>query len=205
MTRDELYALHTRTALEALGVMRKKNIDYASEADPFRNFRTFGLLGIVVRMSDKIARLHSLVERGVENNAVKDESYTDTLLDLINYAVIFKGLASESAASPLTAVQPPSGEVWPTAECRPGCPLCREVGKVSTRGYDVDAPQVEQCQPDEDIIEPCPPGCEICEPDEDALAACAECQGPKGPGQWVLVDTAETPFGPIRYYDRRAA
>lgn len=88
MTRDELYEVHEEMCSDALEIMRLKNIDYAHEDDPFRNFRTFGLYGIVVRMSDKIARLQSLVERGLEN-AVKDEKYSDTLLDLINYSVIF--------------------------------------------------------------------------------------------------------------------
>lgn len=99
MTRKELFDSHDELCLSALALMEKKNVDYASEADPFRNFRTFGLLGIVVRMSDKIARLHSLVERGLGNNAVKDESYRDTLLDLINYAVIFAGYAREELAA----------------------------------------------------------------------------------------------------------
>jgi len=76
--------------------MRAKNVDYANESDPFRNFRTFGLLGIVVRLSDKLARLHSLVERGLDQNAVRDETYADTVRDIVNYAIIFEAMARET-------------------------------------------------------------------------------------------------------------
>jgi hypothetical protein len=127
VTRDELYDIHADMGDDALEIMRAKNVDYASEADPFRNFRTFGLLGIVVRMSDKIARLHSLVERGLENNAVKDESYRDTLLDLVNYSVIFAAMAQE--ASPVrTSPAPPSFDdilgLGPDDVCPPDCAEC---------------------------------------------------------------------------------
>jgi hypothetical protein len=67
--------------------MEKKNSDYASEEDPFRNFRMFGPLGILVRQSDKLSRQRTWVEDGVFQ--VEDESLEDTVLDQINYAVLF--------------------------------------------------------------------------------------------------------------------
>lgn len=89
MTRDDLRLLHERMCEEARQLMKAKNMDYATEQDIFRNFRMFGALGILVRMSDKLARLRSVTENG--GTMVKDESLRDTLLDLINYAVIFEG------------------------------------------------------------------------------------------------------------------
>ena len=89
MTRKELLDLHSALTAKAKELMEAKNSDYASDSDPFRNFEMFGELGILVRMSDKLARLRSFVEKG--SFKVKDESVLDTVLDLINYSVLFHG------------------------------------------------------------------------------------------------------------------
>jgi len=84
--------------VESLDKMKEihaqKNHDYAGEEDPFKNFRmceNMGLCsvetGIMVRMSDKMSRIANLLEK---ENAVKDESITDTLIDLANYSIILK-------------------------------------------------------------------------------------------------------------------
>ena len=77
--------------------MVAKNHDYAGTNDPFRNFRRFGLLGILVRLGDKLARLESFVENG--ELKVKDESVRDTILFpyLVNYSILFQGYLKESA------------------------------------------------------------------------------------------------------------
>lgn len=78
-------------ALECVETARRKNQDYASSADPFKNFRAAEQLGIstetgfLVRMGDKLARVGNLLQRDA---AVKDESISDTLKDLSNYALI---------------------------------------------------------------------------------------------------------------------
>jgi hypothetical protein len=64
-----------------------KNSDYASDEDPFANFRTFGELGILVRMSDKFARLKTLLIDKKEV-VVSDETVEDTILDLATYAAL---------------------------------------------------------------------------------------------------------------------
>lgn len=50
-----------------------------------RNITSFGLVGVAVRMSDKIARLENLVKR--DDDAV-NEPLTDTYKDIVGYAVI---------------------------------------------------------------------------------------------------------------------
>lgn len=51
------------------------------------NIAEFGDFGVLVRMSDKLARLRNLYTTG--NGAdVRDESVEDTLMDIANYAVI---------------------------------------------------------------------------------------------------------------------
>lgn len=88
------------TRLEALyarnvDISRRKNSDYATGADPFSNFRIcegLGIpaeVGIVVRMSDKMARISNLIKPGAKAQVV-DESVLDTLSDLANYAMILR-------------------------------------------------------------------------------------------------------------------
>ena len=71
-----------------------KNIDYAQTDEPFSNFEMVESLkicdtptGILVRISDKIARISNLLQRNGEK-AVTNEKLEDTLLDLINYSII---------------------------------------------------------------------------------------------------------------------
>jgi hypothetical protein len=91
--REKLYRLHAILSTDSLVLLRKKNHDYASSDDPYRNFRTFGAMGILVRLSDKLARLQSYIENGTL--LVQDESVDDTCKDIINYTVLFKGFLEE--------------------------------------------------------------------------------------------------------------
>ena len=65
---------------EALELFRNKNLDYG---DAFANY---GTIGVIIRMSDKIQRLVSITNRGV--NLVNNESLRDTLIDLHNYTAL---------------------------------------------------------------------------------------------------------------------
>jgi hypothetical protein len=86
-TRKEYLENFATITEEMLALTTKKSNDYASDDDPFRNFRAFGELGILVRMSDKFARLRTaLYDR--KDMAVSDETVEDTVLDLATYAVL---------------------------------------------------------------------------------------------------------------------
>ena len=87
MTRAELLKFHEKVCAEACGLMEKKNQDYGADEDPFRNFHEWGLIGILVRLSDKMARLRTFVERGTY--AVITETVRDTAIDAINYCILF--------------------------------------------------------------------------------------------------------------------
>ena len=65
---------------EALELFTKKNADYGDA------FAKFGLIGILMRIEDKIQRALSITKNGV--NLVDDEKIRDTLLDLHNYAAM---------------------------------------------------------------------------------------------------------------------
>jgi len=63
---------------------RDKGSDYSGKSqDTLANLRPCGILGIVVRISDKFMRLKSHYIDGVE---MQNESIEDTWDDLINYA-----------------------------------------------------------------------------------------------------------------------
>jgi len=65
---------------EGLELFKKKNQDYG---DAFANY---GIVGVLVRMGDKIARLQSITKKGV--SLVNTESLRDTLIDLHNYSAM---------------------------------------------------------------------------------------------------------------------
>ena len=65
---------------ESLELFRKKNADYG---DAFANY---GVIGILVRMGDKINRLQSISSKKV--SLINTESLRDTLIDLHNYAAM---------------------------------------------------------------------------------------------------------------------
>tara|TARA_B110000046_G_scaffold140034_2_gene146567 strand:+ start:7145 stop:7516 length:372 start_codon:yes stop_codon:yes gene_type:complete len=65
---------------EALELFTKKNTDYGD------SFATYGPVGVLVRLGDKISRLNSITNKGV--NLVNTESLRDTLIDLHNYAAM---------------------------------------------------------------------------------------------------------------------
>ena len=81
----------TNVQNEALELFKKKNADYGD------SFATFGPIGVIVRMQDKINRLVSVSNRYV--SLVKDESLRDTLIDLHNYSAMAIMLMDEKNES----------------------------------------------------------------------------------------------------------
>lgn len=131
ITREQLLNLHEQTAAKAREVMTKKNHDYAAESDVFRNFRYFGGLGILVRLSDKLARLRSFEENG--NFKVTDESLEDTIVDAINYSIIYLAFKRETA-EPTPPVSP-GGKVIvlsmpASVEYGPYCDACDKLAEL---------------------------------------------------------------------------
>ena len=64
----------------------KKNHDYGDSFAKVRNKYNDKFPVILIRLSDKFARLEALLLNG--NQQVNDESITDTLLDICNYAAM---------------------------------------------------------------------------------------------------------------------
>ena len=74
---------------EALELFKKKNADYGD------SFATYGPIGVIVRIGDKINRLNSITKNGV--HMVNDESLRDTLIDLHNYSAMAVMLMDENS------------------------------------------------------------------------------------------------------------
>ena len=72
---------------EAFELFKKKNTDYGDA------FATYGPVGVIVRMGDKIQRLVSVSKDGV--TLINSESLRDTLIDLHNYAAMAVMLIDE--------------------------------------------------------------------------------------------------------------
>jgi hypothetical protein len=99
--------------------MRQKNMDYSGgDGDPFANFRiaeAYGVhpvMGIILRSTDKLQRVRAFIKNGV--CAVDGESVDDACDDLVNYAILMKGLLREeriAAAAKKTYAGGPSGFV----------------------------------------------------------------------------------------------
>ena len=72
---------------EGLELFTKKNADYGDA------FAKYGVIGVLMRIEDKIQRSLTISKNGV--NLIEDESIRDTLLDLHNYAAMALMLMDE--------------------------------------------------------------------------------------------------------------
>ncbi len=73
---------------EALELFIKKNADYGDA------FAKFGVIGVLMRIEDKIQRSLSITKNGV--NLIKDEGLKDTMIDLHNYSAMAMMLLDEN-------------------------------------------------------------------------------------------------------------
>jgi hypothetical protein len=72
---------------EGIELFAKKNADYGDA------FASYGPVGVIVRLGDKIQRLSSVSKNGV--TLVNNESLLDKLIDLHNYAAMAVMLMDE--------------------------------------------------------------------------------------------------------------
>mgnify|MGYP000199753899 CR=1 FL=1 len=93
----------TEVANECVNLLISKQKDYGPE-----NILSFGELGVLVRMNDKMARLKNIlwkkkVENGDNDVEVNHESIEDTFKDMANYAMIALMLRRDQFELPLEA------------------------------------------------------------------------------------------------------
>lgn len=92
-SKDYLKAVQELQEIE-FDITTRKNSDYSWDTYTFGNFNMVETLwictaetGLLVRMTDKFSRIINLINSKKECK-VKDESISDTLTDLVNYARI---------------------------------------------------------------------------------------------------------------------
>lgn len=81
---------------KAISIVLERSKKYATEDDPFLNFRRGAAFanttveqGIMTRIGDKLSRLQNVLEKN-DDDAFSDEAFDDTILDLCNYFVILR-------------------------------------------------------------------------------------------------------------------
>ena len=72
---------------EALELFTRKNADYGDA------FAKYGVIGVLMRIEDKLQRSMTITKNGV--SLVNDEGIRDTLIDLHNYAAMALMLLDE--------------------------------------------------------------------------------------------------------------
>ena len=77
MDRIEQYKIIHEEAFE---LFKKKNKDYGDA------FSQDGIIGVLIRLNDKINRMKSITNNGIQ--LVETESLRDTLIDLHNYSAM---------------------------------------------------------------------------------------------------------------------
>jgi len=96
-------------------LMRNKSNDYAEGQDAFLNFKTAAQIAgispeqtLLTLLGMKLSRLTQLVGKG---KTARNESVEDTMLDIINYVVLLRGMMKEQEnTSPQTGSIPSSSE-----------------------------------------------------------------------------------------------
>ena len=73
---------------EGFELFKKKNQDYGDA------FAKYGVIGVLMRIEDKIQRSMSITKNG--GNLIEDEKIRDTLIDLHNYAAMAIMLMDEN-------------------------------------------------------------------------------------------------------------
>lgn len=92
---------HHTTFQNVQEILKNKNSDYRGDKGEFANFELSATLtgvpviqGILVRVSDKFARLNNLLVPG-KTAQVKEESIEDTIEDIVGYLAILRAYRSQ--------------------------------------------------------------------------------------------------------------
>jgi len=102
MKQIELFDFAEKNFKKCLEILKKKNHDYSKGDDALKNFRASEFLGVkmvdgvLARMSDKFMRIGTLLHGA--DAKVKEETLEDTILDLVNYAIILKAIIEDKNA-----------------------------------------------------------------------------------------------------------
>lgn len=114
LTQEE-YLKQFRDVIEKMYKLTEaKNHDYAREEEALANFKEFGAIGVLVRLSDKFQRIKNAL--WFKREFVVAENLEDTMLDQAVYSVILlilhhKEMQDLKERYPLIAVEPEKRKV----------------------------------------------------------------------------------------------
>jgi hypothetical protein len=122
---------------ECMDIMARKNKDYGND-----NIGRFGLMGIVVRLNDKLERLIQLTDPCRQGGpAVKDESIRDTMLDARNYAEIALLFMDGNWGLPWDEINTPVHKPPVSRDPDAPCPLARD----GRHNWKIDGAGAQHC------------------------------------------------------------
>jgi hypothetical protein len=98
MNTDKRVMQMAKVQSEGLELFKKKNTDYGDA------FASYGVIGVLVRMGDKIQRSQSITTSSI--SLVNNESLRDTLIDLHNYSAMAIMLLDENKDKNKEAIYP---------------------------------------------------------------------------------------------------
>lgn len=116
MNRHELIEYHAEITAEARKLMKRKNHDYAGDdaKNPWMNFERSEIMGVckteqafMVRILDKVSRLITFIDAG--ELQVKEEGVQDSIIDIINYMVLFGAFIEDQKAKNTECCQGEAG------------------------------------------------------------------------------------------------
>ncbi len=116
MNRHELIEYHAEITAEARKLMKRKNHDYAGDdaKNPWMNFERSEIMGVckteqafMVRILDKVSRLITFIDAG--ELQVKEEGVQDSIIDIINYMVLFGAFIEDQKAKSTECCQGEAG------------------------------------------------------------------------------------------------
>ncbi len=116
MNRHELIEYHAEITAEARKLMKRKNHDYAGDdaKNPWMNFERSEIMGVckteqafMVRILDKVSRLITFIDAG--ELQVKEEGVQDSIVDIINYMVLFGAFIEDQKAKSTECCQGEAG------------------------------------------------------------------------------------------------
>lgn len=99
MQKQELLTFADNVFNDCMTILERKGSDYATNEDAFKNFKNSEMVGVpatkgvIIRMMDKMSRIANLIDNDPK---VVDERFEDTIMDLINYAIILSAMKHES-------------------------------------------------------------------------------------------------------------
>jgi len=96
--KTEMGLERLKVAMDACRLFDRKQNDYGSKNIKCFDVKEMNILGVTIRLNDKLQRLTNLtlkqIKSGVSQQEVEDESLADTATDICNYGAILVLLIS---------------------------------------------------------------------------------------------------------------